>query len=163
MNTRQPHPPPRGPRIGPHGERLCIDCGQPNDPDHPNSPRCPRHRRERRRHSEAASRARKQRAQELLRSVAANHHLLSADHYAGPEGMVLLAGRYAEVRDAYGQLLSALAQARRNLEVNDPNNPRHLTFFRSTLAQLIRDLEDFNEVVRPLVYPSRPRQPLGGL
>lgn len=141
--------------MGPNGERLCIDCGQPNDPEHPNSPRCRTHRRAQRRQSEARSRQRSRQVDELLASANPHQHRISANNYAGPRGLVLSPDRYVEVQEAYGQLLSGLTQARRNLDVRDPDDTRHLRFIRSTLSELIQQIEDFNEAVRPHIYPPR--------
>ena len=145
--------------VGPTRGTQCVECGEPTDPKFPNSPYCEQHRKAARSASQSKSRAKSRAGQDLIeRASAGNRHRSGPHAYSGPKGLALLPDASQDVRDAFGALISAATNARSLSDVSNPEDPKHLGRYRDLLSELIRSVEDFNEVLGPILYaPTEPR------
>lgn len=135
-----------------HGNPVCVLCGQPTHPEHPNSPHCQQHYREAR--TEAQRKSRKAAADfEALADRVADAGDRTDVHISS-RGVILLASAVAELREARGDLLAAYAEAQSLTSDFAPGNTAD--FYLARLVVLKKAVEDFNEVLAPIL--RRPQE-----
>jgi hypothetical protein len=148
------------PRIGPSGQALCSwpKCEQPNNPKQALSAYCAAHQRAARTRAQAKSRAAGAQADEIYQVLVdgPGQHTFVEGCYTGPLGIALHAGKAAEIREQYGELLAAIQTARDNTNgfAPRPGMDPDARFVLKQLRGVVAAANALNEVIAPVLYGS---------